>query len=87
MRKTFLGSNIRALRKSKGIRMEDMAKDLGVHIVSVSHWENGRGMDVYNLVRICEYFHCNAESLLFTDLRKILKGQDVERVKKGIKKA
>jgi len=37
----ILGDNLRAIRKAKGLRQDDLAYNLGLSAPAVSRWENG----------------------------------------------
>jgi len=52
-----IGSNIKELRKNKGLYQRDLAAILGVSHVAVSKWESGTNkIDVDVLEAIASYF-------------------------------
>jgi transcriptional regulator with XRE-family HTH domain len=48
---TPLGGRLRALRRSRSITLQDLARDLGVHFTTVSAWERGRSEPDYDSLR------------------------------------
>lgn len=60
-----IGQRLAALRKAKGLSQEDLAKLIGISRPSLAQMEQGnRGMDVLELVKICETLQCTMYALL-----------------------
>ena len=50
------GANVKSIRKSKHVSQAELAKAIGVHTGTVSHWENGRQMpDTATMQRVAEF--------------------------------
>ncbi len=62
-----IGKNIAKLRKSKGIRQEELARFVGVSTQAVSKWENGGAPDCELLPIIADYFKVSIDSLFDRD--------------------
>lgn len=59
---------LRELRKSKGIKQEDLCKALGISQGNLSNWENGRyEADNRSLKKIADYFGVSVDYLLGRD--------------------
>ncbi len=64
-----IGTQIRLLRKEKGISQDTLAQQLGVTYQAVSKWENGSTMpDITMLPVIARYFGVSVDYLLDYDL-------------------
>lgn len=65
MTKTFIGENIKALRKSKGWRQVDLAAAIDVTNITVSLWENNKVTPQgENLEALCNAFDCTERDIL-----------------------
>lgn len=61
----MIGSNIRRLRKSRGIRQEELAKKLGVSDAAVSSWEVDRTEPSLSTIKkICTVLHCTMAEII-----------------------
>lgn len=78
-----LGRRIKELRSEKGIRQEELARDIGVSKGSVSVWERDLRKPEYNtLQQLCEYFQVNLGYLLGEDVdRSLVQPSDDDLVK------
>lgn len=60
---TTIGKNIAELRKTKGIKQDELARFVGVSAQAVSKWENGGVPDTELLPKIAEFFHISMDAL------------------------
>jgi len=59
---------IRALRMERGMTQEDLAKLIGVSVISVRKWESGKSRPQWEfIIRLANLFHISADSLLGTN--------------------
>ena len=59
------GSNLKEIRKSKGLTQKDVCKLLQVSHNCYASWEQGRTQpDINNLCRLCAIFDISADYLL-----------------------
>lgn len=66
-----IGSNIKRLRREKGITQEQLAEYLGITSRAVSQWECGRtSPDIAQLPAICHIFGVSSDILLGIDIEK-----------------
>ncbi len=67
----FLGSNLRWLRKEKGLTQDRLAGKIGVKRSLVSAYEEGRTEPkLRTILTICHYFGISMDALVNTDLSK-----------------
>ena len=67
----FLGSNLRWLRKEKGLTQDRLAGKIGVKRSLVGAYEEGRTEPkLRTILSICHYFGINMDALVNTDLSK-----------------
>ena len=59
----LIGRNIAELRKTKGVKQEELAKFVGVSAQAVSKWENGGVPDTELLPRIAAFFQVSIDEL------------------------
>ncbi|MEJ7543143.1 helix-turn-helix transcriptional regulator, partial [Staphylococcus intermedius] len=60
-----LAKNLKMLRVYHGIKQEKLSKDIGVSVQSINKWENGKCIpDVFNLVKLAEYYNVSMECLI-----------------------
>ena len=59
----LIGKNIAELRKTKGVKQEELAKFVGVSAQAVSKWENGGVPDTELLPRIAAFFQVSIDEL------------------------
>ncbi|MDX1379416.1 MAG: helix-turn-helix domain-containing protein [Anaerolineales bacterium] len=65
-----LATNLRHLRRSRGISQTHLAEDLGLTRSKVASYENGKAEpSARTLLKLTEYFHLNLRSLILQDLR------------------
>ncbi len=63
------GENLAYFRKKSGITQEELAEQLFVTRQTVSRWENGSALpDVEMLVKLCELFSCDMDTLVRGDI-------------------
>ena len=63
-----IGKIILELRKTRGVKQEDLAAELGVTAAAVSKWENSYTLpDLYMLCALADYFHVTTDALLGRD--------------------
>ena len=59
------GANVKSIRKSKHVSQAELAKAIGVHTGTVSHWENGRQLpDTVTMQRVAEFLGVPLGTLL-----------------------
>ena len=59
------GKNLNVARKQKKISQAELAKAIGVHTGTVSHWENGRQLpDTVTMQRVAEFLGVPLGTLL-----------------------
>jgi transcriptional regulator with XRE-family HTH domain len=69
---SFLASNLRFLRKQKGITQHDLADQLDVQRTMISAYEDGRsGPKLVTLQKLCELLEVGVEELLEHDIEKL----------------
>lgn len=69
MERNYFANNLRVLRKSKGLRLKDIADKLGVSVSLVHMWEAGKREPIVNDVReIGKFFNISIADLVGTDL-------------------
>lgn len=57
--------NMKAERVRKGMTLEQVAKEIDVHVNAVSRWENGASEPTAsNLIALCHLYECSPEYLL-----------------------
>ena len=61
----IIGSNLKRLRKERGLRQRDIANFLGVSHVAVSKWESGQNkIDIDVLEAIADLFKVRVNELV-----------------------
>lgn len=65
-------NNMRAERARRGLSIQQVADEIGVHANAVSRWENEDAEpSSRNLIALCKFYGCSPEYLLdMTDERK-----------------
>jgi transcriptional regulator with XRE-family HTH domain len=67
---TYISTNIKYLRKLKGITQEQLAKVCGKGYTAVGNWETGiREPYVVDLANIANFFGVSIDDLIKKDLR------------------
>lgn len=74
---TMIGKNIADLRKTRGIKQDEVARFVGVSAQAVSKWENGGVPDTELLPKIAEFFNVSIDELFGIQNRKSANIQDV----------
>ncbi len=65
----LLASNIKYLRKTKKVTLQDLGESVGVSHNAISNYENGKFFPTADvLVKICEFFDISADDFLLKDL-------------------
>ena len=65
------GENVIFYRKQQKITQEELAERLFVSRQTVSRWENDSTLpDVETLVRLCEVFNCDMDTLVRKDAKE-----------------
>ena len=60
-----LAARLKELRKAKGLTQRDMARQFRLTDVGYGAWERGdTEPSVDNIMRLCEFFGCTADSLI-----------------------
>lgn len=60
-----VGARIKQLRDAKGWQQDDLAKEIGVHLSAVSHWENGISLpDVSRLSAVADALGTTVAALI-----------------------
>ncbi len=59
-----IGSNIRLLRKAKGVTQEELAEAVHVSFQAVSKWENGGAPDIDTLPALANFFGVTIDELM-----------------------
>jgi len=68
--KTYIASNIKHLRVSRGITQEQLAKVCNKRNTAVGNWEKGiREPNAVDLANIANYFGVSIDDLVKKDLR------------------
>lgn len=79
--KTFFASNLRLLRKSKGLSQTELADEVKSTRSNINNYENGAMPSVDGLAVISDYFGIGMDTLLRVDMTKLTQIQrdQVER--------
>ncbi len=73
------GENISFFRKESKITQEELAEKLNVSRQTVSRWENDSALpDVETLIKLCELFDCDMDTLVRKSAEDCLKNQKLE---------
>ena len=57
--------NMKAERARNGMTLEQVSKEIGVHVNAISRWENGTAEPTAsNLIALCHLYKCSPEYLL-----------------------
>ena len=78
MAATVFSTQLQKLRKTKGIKQEQLAEHLGVSTQAVSKWENGSYPDGDLLPRIAEYFEVSIDYLYGNESKEMCLEQQVQ---------
>lgn len=69
-RKTYIPSNLKFLRISRGLTQEQLGKICGKSNSAISNYEQGtRDIEALDLIKIADYFNLTLDDLLTKDLR------------------
>jgi len=69
MEKTYLGLNIKKLRKSKGFSQTEFSEKINIQKATISAYENGYSNPSFDvLIKIRNLFKVNLDDLIFKDL-------------------
>ena len=69
MTQSYLGDNLYALRKQKGISQDEFAESLGVSRQAVSKWERNEAYpDTENLIAISRFFGVSIDDIINTPI-------------------
>ena len=61
--------NLRMIRNAKGLKLQDVAKVLGVKFNTVCQWEIGtREPEIKNVIKLAEYFNVTTDFILDHDI-------------------
>lgn len=67
---TFISTNIKHLRVTKGITQEQLAKVCGKGYTAIGNWEKGiREPNAVDLANIANFFNISIDDLIKKDLR------------------
>ena len=67
---TFISTNIKHLRATKGITQEQLAKVCGKGYTAIGNWEKGiREPSIVDLANIANFFNISIDDLIKKDLR------------------
>ena len=65
VRRNRLAERLKELRKAKGLTQRDMARQFRLTDVGYGGWERGdTEPSIDNIMRLCEFFGCTADSLI-----------------------
>ena len=64
MKNYEFGNNLRYLRESRGWYQEDLAKKVGVSVISVKKWESGNLPSGGNLINLADLFNISLDDLV-----------------------
>ena len=56
--------NLSKLLQDKNVSSYKLAKDIGVHVSTVSNWKDGKKPLVAHLLLVAKYFGCTVDDLL-----------------------
>lgn len=59
--------NLCKLMNEKGISSYKLAKDIGVHVSTISNWKDGRAPKVEHLKLVADYFGVTLDELLIDE--------------------
>ena len=72
----LIGKNIAVLRKTRGVKQEELARFVGVSAQAVSKWENGGVPDTELLPKIAEFFQVSIDELFGIQIGVVANIQD-----------
>lgn len=79
-----LGSNIKDLRKQKGLRQEQLAEAMGVSTASVSKWETNQSFpELTLLAELADFFEVSVDTLIGHTLNADRLEALIEQMKKA----
>lgn len=82
--KISIDSNLKALRRAKGITQQEVADHLGISVQAISKWERNEGYpDISTLPLLASYYGVSVDTLLGVD--KIKRQQSIDRYKEQFK--
>lgn len=59
------GENLRSLRKAKGLKQDELAKEFNVSAKTISHWEKGYSEpSITQLLALAKFFDITLDDLL-----------------------
>lgn len=67
----FFNTNLRLLRKRKGLTQEDLAREIRTTRSTVNNYENGIAPSLENLLLMADFFGISMDTLLRTDMSKL----------------
>lgn len=56
-------ANLCGLMEKRGVSSYKLAKDVGVHVSTVTNWKDGKEVKAENLTALCTYFGCSLDYL------------------------
>lgn len=56
--------NLSNLMKSNSVTTYRLAKELGVHISTVTNWKSGKQPNISHLKMVSDYFHVSTDKML-----------------------
>jgi len=77
----MISENLKALRKKKNKKQEDLAEILSVSINAVSKWERGECYpDIELLPKLAEYYNVSVDDLLVREIKTIEKTMSLRQI-------
>lgn len=75
--KEHLGSVLRKTRKTRGLRQEDIAVELGVNVKQVGRWEKGENApSSLTLIRLLKFFRQKSDAPDLDELAAVIEQSD-----------
>lgn len=82
--KISIDTNLKALRRAKGITQQEVADHLGISVQAISKWERNEGYpDISTLPLLASYYDVSVDALLGVD--RIKRQQSIDRYKEQFK--
>ena len=77
----MINENLKALRKKKNKRQEDLAEFLSVSINAISKWERGECYpDIELLPKLAEYYNLSVDDLLLSEIKTIERTMSLRQI-------
>jgi transcriptional regulator with XRE-family HTH domain len=60
-------TNLCALMQKRGISSYKLAKEVGVHVSTITNWKDGNSPKIEHLKKVAEFFDVTVDALLFNN--------------------